>query len=74
MFLMVMEIDEIWWVGEDEIDSIVWKCGYNMYVVILDKMGYNSIFFFIEGIGRVFLWCLFFVVCGLFIVFGNGLG
>jgi hypothetical protein len=39
--LTVTKIDEIWPVGQYEIDSIIRKAGHNMDAIILDKSGHG---------------------------------
>lgn len=72
--LTVTETDEIWRVGEDEIDSIARKRGHNTHAVTLDKTGHNSTPSLTEGTGRAPLWRPFPAACGLFTASGNGSG
>ncbi|SQQ13910.1 Uncharacterised protein [Escherichia coli] len=72
--LTVTETDEIWRVGEDEIDSIARKRGHNTHAVPLDKTGHNSTPSLTEGTGRAPLWRPFPAACGLFTASGNGSG
>ncbi|WP_228714841.1 hypothetical protein [Klebsiella pneumoniae] len=40
--LTVTKTDEIWRVGENEIDSIIRKAGHDMDAITLDKSGHSS--------------------------------
>ncbi|GHN89362.1 hypothetical protein MY005_49950 [Escherichia coli] len=70
----VTETDEIWRVGEDEINGVIRNTGHNIDAVTEDKTGHNDTPSLTEGTGRAPLWCPFPAACGLFTASGNGSG